>query len=237
MAKFPVESLAKFNTSGLKQIGHTLAAGLKPMGRAVANARLRDHQLCVHKPTSRHLLDLRQIANVAKALPGLPADGETWHLVVKGHTPFWGFIPRLIALAEEPIAELKISTLGFGRRFAEWLLDALDSGQVGYVGLACSTYFRATSEGEYKLLADRLKPPNKLAVVRLHAKIIAARLGSGRGFVFEGSGNLRSCRMIEQCTVTQATDLCRFHQAWITELLDGPPANVCQAMQETEAGL
>lgn len=52
-------------------------------------------------------------------------------------------------------------------------------------------------------------------------KPTAALMRSGRGFVFEGSGNLRSCRMIEQCTVTQDADLRRFHHEWITHLING----------------
>lgn len=196
-------------------------AGLPSRGRKVAQTRLAEHKIQRRKPTSRRTLDTRKIANAAKALTELPAQGETWHIVAKGHTPFWAFIPRLIDLAHQPIADLTISTLGFGRDFAEWLLGALKSELIGRVAIACSTYFRATSQGEYKLLAETLQPPNRLAVTRSHAKVIAALMRSGSAYVIEGSGNLRSCRMIEQCTITRDRDLRRFHHEWITDLING----------------
>lgn len=206
LPQFPVASLAKFD-----------AATLPSAGRRVAQVALDEHRTHKRRPTNYRTHDLRHVANIASALPALPDRGESWHIIAKGNTPFWQVIPRLIELAAEPIHDLKISTLGFGRDFAAALLDMLDTGQVANVGILCSHYFKSTSQGEYRLLADTLA--DRLAVVRCHAKVIAATMHSGRGFVFEGSGNLRSCRSIEQMTITQDAELTRFHQAWITELL------------------
>lgn len=189
--------------------------------RKVSAASLADHRTHARRPTQRRTFDLRHIANIAAALPRLPETGHTWHIIAKGNTPFWQVIPRLIELAAEPIAELKISTLGFGRDFSECLLSLLAAGQIAQVGILCSHYFKSTGEDEYRLLAGKLTA-DQLAVARCHAKVIAATMQSGRGFTFEGSGNLRSSRSIEQLIVTQDAELTRFHQAWITDLLTPP---------------
>jgi len=44
-------------------------------------------------------------------------------------------------------------------------------------------------------------------------------LSDGRRFAVESSANLRSCRNIEQITLTQAADLHDFHAGWISHVI------------------
>lgn len=170
----------------------------------------------------RKTIDARHRDAIASALPALPEDGESWHIITKGNTPLWLAIPRMIELCGEPIADLKISTLGFGRDFANYLRrETTKHGTIQSYGIVCSHYFRSTSQREFALLATAAG--RRLAVIRCHAKVIAATMPSGRAFAIEGSGNLRSCRSIEQMTITADAELTRFHQSWITELLNGAP--------------
>lgn len=210
------EDRRTFDATALK---HFSTAGLPSHSqRRVSDAELPEHRTHASQPKRRRTLDLRHRANLASALDGLPPVNQTWHIICKGNTPFWQCIPRLIELAAEPIDDLRISTLGFGRDFADCLLTLLHHRQVARVGIVCGHYFKSASAGEYRLLADKLTS-DQLATARCHAKVIAATMQSGRGFAFEGSGNLRSCRSIEQMTVTQDPELTRFHQRWIDDLL------------------
>jgi hypothetical protein len=217
--------LKPFNTAGIKPFD---TRTLKPFAGAssapqatISHAGLETHHTHARTPIRRRTFDRRHIANVAAALPGLPADGESWHMVLKGNSPLWLLLPRLLELAAPATIErLTISTLGFSTDFGHSLLQMLDEGQVGAVSIAVSTYFASTSEREFDFLAAGLATRKQtMRVCRTHAKIVAAAMTDGRRYVFEGSGNLRSCRMIEQLVVTADANLCRFHERWITRLL------------------
>ena len=72
----------------------------------------------------------------------------------------------------------------------------------------------------YDSLAEALTTRgHQIAAIRCHAKILLMELTDGRCFVVESSANLRSCRNIEQFTMTHDEDLLRFHQAWMTDVL------------------
>lgn len=190
------------------------------MRRRVNAASLTAHK--THRARhSRRCIDARHHDAISSALPALPPVNESWHIIA-GNTPLWLAIPRLIELSRQPIAELKISTPGFGRDFAEWLLAAAARRDIAdNFGIVCSHYFRSTSEREYDLLAHLAG--SRLAVVRCHAKIVAATMQDGAAYAIEGSGNLRSCRSIEQMTITRDAELTHFHQHWITDLIHGTP--------------
>jgi hypothetical protein len=207
---FRTETLPVFSGRGLPIFN--------PTGQRIRAdiANSDEHKKHPRKPSRRTTFDARHVANVANAISVLPADGESVHALIKGNTPFWAMIPRLIELAAEPILDLRISTLTFGRDFSDWLLASLDAGKVRTVKILCSNYFKCTSERTYKLLSDHLTPA-QLQVARTHAKIIAANTPSA-GFVFEGSANLRACRAIEQVVLTNDAPLCRFYQGCIDQL-------------------
>jgi hypothetical protein len=48
----------------------------------------------------------------------------------------------------------------------------------------------------------------------------ALEMTDGAAFTFEGSGNLRSCRSVENVTLTNDAELCRFHASWIRTLIE-----------------
>jgi hypothetical protein len=60
---------------------------------------------------------------------------------------------------------------------------------------------------------------HSIAAIRCHAKILLMELTDGRHIVVESSANLRSCRNIEQFTMTDDHDLLLFHRGWMLELL------------------
>ncbi len=50
---------------------------------------------------------------------------------------------------------------------------------------------------------------------RSHAKLLLFALSDGRHFTVETSGNMRTCRSIEQFVLTHDQELFEFHARWM----------------------
>jgi hypothetical protein len=176
------------------------------------------------RPTKRRMLHLLHVANAAKHLGGLPAIGETWHVVMKGNYNAWDLVPAVLQLAAPAtIAYLGVATLSFNKSNAQELVDLLDSGKVGAVDFVSSTYFKGTSADEFGFLHSQLTARGqRCAAVRSHAKILLFEMTDGENYVTESSANLRSCRMAEQTTITNDAALLAFHRRWMLTLLSEP---------------
>jgi hypothetical protein len=59
----------------------------------------------------------------------------------------------------------------------------------------------------------------RIAALRSHAKLLLFELTDGRKITVESSANLRSCRNVEQFSMTNDPALLSFHAGWIDELL------------------
>ena len=177
----------------------------------------------VSRPERRRMLHMLHVANAAKALDRLPEPGETYPVVMRGNYNGWDIVPAVLRLAAPAtIAELNISTLSFNEQNATELIELLDAGQIGRCTFLCSVYYRSMKDGApvYEGLAEALTTRcHHIAAIRCHAKILAMELIDGRCLVVESSANLRSCRNIEQFTMTHDADLLRFHRGWMTALL------------------
>lgn len=208
---FPMDTLKPFPTDNLPTF-----AGAAPRDTSADLPESLAHR---RRPTTRKMVSTRHVANVVAALAALPERGESLHIVARGNTPLWLFIPRLQELSGAAIRRLTIATLGFGRDFAGWLVDALDAGQVADVAIVAAHYFKSVDGDLFGLLRDQLTTRgHQIAATRCHAKIIVAETDAA-AYVFEGSGNLRSCRSIEQVTISCDRDLAQFHAEWIRALI------------------
>lgn len=172
----------------------------------------------------RQYLDLTRVANAAKALDALPAAGESMHLIARGHFDAFDLVPAVLRLAEPvTIAELNIATLGFNEKNAARLIELLDAGDIGRVTFVCSQYFSGMSDGKpvfEALCRDLGERGHPITAARCHAKILGFELTDGRCIVSESSANLRSCRNIEQFTITHDRDLLAFHRRWMQDVLE-----------------
>jgi len=190
-----------------------------------ACASLDGERKHVRRVERRAYLNMLRVANAAQALDRLPEPGETFHVVMAGNFDAFDLVPAVLRLAAPAtIAVLNIATLGFNQRNTATLVALLDDGQVGRCTFICSTYFRSMSDGEpvydelYTALTTR-PGGHRIAAIRSHAKILLFELTDGRCFTWESSANLRSCRNIEQATLTHDRDLLDFHREWILEVL------------------
>ena len=172
-------------------------------------------------PTKRSTWNALHVANLAKALGALPAPGETLHVVCRGNWPAWALVPRALELAAPAtIRWLGLATLGFSRENIDELAGMLDAGLVGRADLLFSCYFRSHEvELVGHLAAEMATRGQRTVALRTHAKVIAAELTDGTALVVESSANLRSCRNVEQFTISNDRPLLDFHRGWMDELI------------------
>lgn len=175
-----------------------------------------NHKFIRQRSTDRQQrLNLLHVANAANHLERLPSEGETFHCVVKGNYPQWALVPAIIKLANAPIRRLYLVTLGFSKANAVELVELIDSGQIQNATALVSAYFKAQDSPIYDPIYTALTERNqRMLAMRTHAKIILA-LTDAHALSIEGSANLRSCRNIEQFTITNDRTLFDFHAGWI----------------------
>ncbi len=166
----------------------------------------------------QHLNGLR-VANVVKQLTRLPEPGESIHGIARGNFDMFDLIPAVAELGGT-IARLDVATLGFNQANAERLIAMLDAGNVGAVTFICSHYYRSIEADVFGFLHGELKARgHRCVAIRCHAKLLLFELADGRCLVNESSANLRSCRNLEQFTLTHDRPLLEFHRGWMAEVI------------------
>jgi len=170
--------------------------------------------------------DVRQTKIAADAIGSLPGPGDSLHLLVSGRFAMFHIIPAALTLAGCRIERLHIATLGFSRRNIEALAELLDAGTVGAAWLLASHYFKGTSPTAYAYAVDVLgkRSAARFVSLRNHCKLLALRFTDGRTLTVESSANLRSCKNLEQMTLTGCPEVYAFHVRWMDELFTAAEA-------------
>jgi hypothetical protein len=182
---------------------------------------LRGRQAIDRTSTGRRTIDALEISNVARELERLPKREESIHMIARGHSPAWLFVPRVLELAAPAVIEsLAIATLSTNEKCSAHLFDLIDRGQIRRVSMLVSNYFEKASGREFQMLAAGLKARGqRIAVARNHAKIFCIALSDKRRMVIESSANLRSNRNYEQTTIIHSAPLFDFHVGWIERVM------------------
>jgi hypothetical protein len=87
------------------------------------------------------------------------------------------------------------------------------------------TPFKSMDDGAaiYSDLAANLhRRGHRIAAVRSHAKLFLFELTDQLHIVIESSANLRSCRNVEACLISNDRALLLFHCSWMLKLLEQP---------------
>jgi len=166
-----------------------------------------------HRPIRRRQEDHRHRGILAGQLDPMPAPGESIDIILPGSVALGDVLWHIVDNIHQP-GPLRVSTLGFGRRWVAGLVDRLRSGQITEARIACSDYFARSDAAEFLDAQQALAGwPVTLRAGRTHAKV--AVYGH---IAMAGSANLRSCRSIENVTVTNNPALADWHRRWINDL-------------------
>lgn len=185
------------------------------------SAGLATDRALIRTPTRRLFRDYRANPDAYKHLADLPPAGATLHGIIGGRYALWDLVPALIERTGRKVTDLHIATLSYSKANAAELLDLIDGGHVGRVGLVVSYYFKVQNQPLYdSLVPGLLSRGHRVTAMRTHCKIILARLSDRSCWVVESSANLRSCKNVEQFALTRCPQLYRFHAGWLDELLD-----------------
>lgn len=160
--------------------------------------------------------------SATKHLRRLPKSGETLHAITTGEFTGADIIPAMIAMDESAVVECYLTTLSFSRQNVDLLCSLIDKKRVRNLTLLASVYFRRTRGNEevYLYAAKELQSrKSKVLSARVHAKLILLKTKSGKHFVVETSGNLRSCLCVEQLSISDDAALYRFHRQWIKHVV------------------
>ena len=192
-------------------------------------ARNRDHpvplegdRIVSRKPVRRVFHNAMRTTAAIQALRGLPVAGETWHVVMSGSYDSFDLVDAMLEYAAPAVIEdLHLATLGFNAANARRLIAHLDASRVKRATMIVSCYYEADpKEAEvcYLLAQELPRRGGWYVAARSHAKVIAAAFDDGRRFVVESSANLRTCRNLEQFTITHDGPLFDFHRSWMEEV-------------------
>jgi len=208
------DSLKTLDPAGLAEVFPTAAAQIQDIAIGITERKM------ARRATRRQFLNQLAVPNAVAALARLPEPRESFHGIMAGNFHAFAFLPAIIRLAGCQAAEVNIATLGFNRVNTLELFDLLDKRDVRKCSFIFSCYFRsAEPEVTEALVAGLLARGQRVAVVRNHAKVIAAEMVDGRCFTWESSANMRSCHNCESYVLTQDRELLLFHRGWMLELL------------------
>lgn len=174
----------------------------------------------IRKPTRRLMVDWQADPRAFKHLRKLPKLNESLHTIISATYSMWEIIPALLAHRRSPLLDLTITTLSYGKKNAEELLELIDARRVRRCTLVVSHFFKAQNQGLYDSLVPELlkRRGHRVLACRNHSKLLLCRFADGTHYVCEGSANLRSNSNLEQLTLTNCPRLYRFHRRWVDAL-------------------
>jgi hypothetical protein len=148
-------------------------------------------------------------------LEELPEEGQSLHCLMTGR---YDLMQLVVALVERigVVDAMRASTLSFHASNLAQLLALLDAGKVRRLDLLACTFWRNTNRGLHaQTLAELRQRGQRLAVARVHAKVVCLAGADGSRWALESSANLRSCDCWENLTIVRCTAVHDFHSGWI----------------------
>lgn len=214
---------SKLITKPLPGLGPACGVPLTKTGRPSAkNGKNIPADILHRRRTARRcLIDARHEKNAIEHILQLPAEGESLHLVIDGRFHPCDLIPATRRLSHPAVINrLDITTLSYNLENVQTLCNGLDQGKIGSVLLVPSVYFAKVEKPLFEHTQTELEKRGSRAVAGyVHAKLILMEMSDGRCFTIEGSGNLRSCKSIEQFVFTCDRALLEFHRCWLEAYL------------------
>ena len=157
------------------------------------------------RPSPKRLLRTLRRQDAARGHIGpLPAAGHESLLILTGDYHGWDIVTAVIEMAGEPVAHLRLATLGFNKTQATDLAARIDAGQIVRLTMLVSNMFSEVNRSEYNLLAGLLGERGQtITTGQNHCKLFLWHFADGRKFYAHGSLNLRRCNAFEQIAIGQ----------------------------------
>jgi len=176
------------------------------------------------RTTEKHIfLNAGRIDKAVDQIKRLPAEGETIHAIMSGAYNAWDLVPAVMALANQGLERLTVTTLGFNLRQARQLAGLIDAGEIKAADFICSTLYAEQEKNDAMRTREILTEAGaKFAICRNHSKILLMHMNNGARLVSESSANFRTCRNVEQFALSNHRELYDFHRAWIEKMLQNP---------------
>lgn len=174
------------------------------------------------KVSKRSFHDGRREENAVWHLVKLPEPGESYHFVMDGRYQPCDLIPATARLASPAIiSRLTITTLSYNIENIDSLCMGIDQGKIGEVLLVPSCYFSEIEKPLYQQTVAALESRGSRCVPGyVHSKLMLCEMSDGSCYSYEGSGNLRSAKSIEQFVLTNDRALLEFHRSWLETYLN-----------------
>ncbi len=185
--------------------------------------QIRKNLIHRRKAAKRAFLDARRCKRAIEHLLQLPKPGESLHFVADGTFEPCDLIPATRRLSDPAIfRRLDITTLGLNNDNTRTIASGIDQGKVLQCSILVSHYFSRLEKEDYQFLKDEIQGRGgRVNAMRTHTKLILMEMDDGiNWYTVEGSGNLRSCKSIEQFVMTNDKDLLLFHRKWIDEYIN-----------------
>ena len=184
---------------------------------AKASRKIPPDLLHRRRASRRSLIDARHEKNAIEHILKLPEEGESLHFVIDGRFEPCDLIPATRRLSDPArIDRLTIRTLSYNLENLATICNGLDQGKIGSVLLVPSRYFSRVEKPLFQQTKTELESRGSRVIAgETHTKLILMEMSDGRCFTIEGSGNLRSCKSIEQFVMTCDRALLEFHRGWI----------------------
>lgn len=158
-----------------------------------------------------------RLRRAADALGQLPAEGEAVHFLIESFFDPADLIEAAVRAHGSPCEHLRTATLSFSARNVRQLCGLIDAGLVKRLTLLASDWMRDANRKVYDLAREELadRRGQVLTSARCHCKVSCLHFAGGARLAFEGSGNLSSCRTVEQVMCARDAGLHDWHAAWI----------------------
>lgn len=183
--------------------------------------KLKRDLLHRRRVAKRALIDARREKNAIEHIIQLPDENESLHFVIDGRFEPCDLIPATRRLSDPAVIDdLVITTLGLNSDNIATIARGLDQGKIKRATVIVSHYFKKAEPALYEMLRSEIEPRGgKVYGLRTHSKLILMEMSDGRCFTIEGSGNLRSCKSVEQFCFSNDRDLLSFHRTWLADFI------------------
>ena len=183
--------------------------------------RIAPNLIQVTRAKRRSFVDARREQNAIEHAIKLPQQEETLHLIIDGRFQPCDLIPAMRRLSDPATIEnLYVMTLGLNEENTGTICRGIDAKKIKTATIITSHYFRGAERPLFNWTKTEIENRGgRVFGLRTHAKIMLMEMTDGQCYSIEGSGNLRSCKSVEQMQITNSRPLFEFHQAWIEDFI------------------